>query len=342
MRSTSILPFLLGLTAVLSLSGCGYVHFGRYDAPATTNSALTEENTDLRVEKKILQQELALARKEGQALRAALESGNASGADQTELANRLRETTQELGTLRASYARLQAERGQLKNLTGNPQDNFAAAEQIAGLREQLGVVEGKLNQSTQQAAFLEQENAQLRREVSIVRQENATLEEQVLTLATQNEQAVAALSQLNTELLAQKTARQRAEDVARAKQTQLELVLANRSIPESSPSSLADARQSSAASASELEATLRIANNTAETASDATLRTSPERLRRLANEAQAATRYHHVVDGETLESIANQYYGKRNLWRIIYAANNELLRGGRPLKAGMKLVIPSE
>jgi nucleoid-associated protein YgaU len=340
MRRIPVISLLCGLLTMLSLSGCGYVHFGRQTPLATTNPELAAENSDLRIEKKILEQELVLANKERETLRNALEKGQAPGSDQSELAARLRETTKELGTLRASYARLQAERGQLANLTGNAAGSDA---QIDTLKTQLDQAEGRLQQSRQEANAMAEENNRLRREVTLVRQENAELEHQVQTLTLQSEQAVAALAQLNAELMAQKSARQRAEDSAQAKQTQLELVLAQQQEPEK-PVSLTDTRLRSANRASELEATLRVAdtNIANEESSDAMLRTSPERLQRITEESKTPRTFHIVEEGETLESISRKYYGKPNLWRIIYAENNVLLRGGRPLKVGMKLTIPAE
>ena len=67
---------LLGL-----LAGCNYVHFGRLPT-AASDPAVAQENADLRSEKKLLQQELALTRREGETLRAALEAGRAGTADE--------------------------------------------------------------------------------------------------------------------------------------------------------------------------------------------------------------------------------------------------------------------
>ena len=330
-------PFLtatLTLVALANLTGCGYVHFGRLDRPAaSTNPELVAQNTDLKIEKKILQEELALARREGDALRSALES---RGSD-TEIAAKLRETTRELATLRADYARLQADRGPAANITSSAAANQAALEQIADLRTRLNTTQNSLTQSARRQDAAEQENARLRQQLDDARRENRALADQVQSLTLQNEQAVAALSQLNTELLAQKNARQVAEDRARATQTQLQMVLAKPR--DSAPvTSLADARQSTAGSAREVDATLQLAVDSDANAT-AILRTSPERLQQAA--ASEAPVSHYVVEeGDTLEKIALKYYGRADQWRKIYAANNVLLRGGRPLKPGMKLEIP--
>lgn len=336
MRSkSSALKTAWALVALANLTGCGYVHFGRFDQPlSSAHPELVAENTDLKLERKILQQELALARREGDSLRSALESRK-SGSD-TEIADRLRETTRELATLRADYARLQSAR----NAAGSDSSiNQTVLEQVADLRTQLGTAERELAQASRKQAEAQQENTRLRLELDGIRRENLDLTAQVQSLTLQNEQAAAALAQLNTELLAQKTGRQAAEDRARAAQTQLQMVVTKARDNSAAPAlTLADARQTTTGSASEAEATLQLAAG-ADANSTAILRTSPERLQQ-ATAAPGPMRQHTVVEGDTLEKIAIKFYGRSDQWRKIYAANNVLLRGGRPLKPGMMLDIP--
>lgn len=341
----------LALGAGLLLSGCGYVHFGRLPEPAPTpNAALASENTNLRMEKKMLQQELALARKEGIALRDALEKrapvvGGVQVGTQSALATRLKETTDELTNLRAQYAQLERER--TRSLTAQSGlASVAAMEQIGDLKAALSASEEKLASALRTYTRLQKEIAALRTQVDQARSENIRLTQQVTGLTAQNEQATAALAQLNTELLAQREARQRAEADARAAQTQLQLVIA-RAGRADQPVALADTRSAAAGSSSELTpATLRLdAADPAAIPADAQLRTSPERLRAAAERLAAeggTVRLYEVVEGDTLESIARKFYGKPERWRLIYAANNTLLRDGRPLKPGMKLEIPAE
>ena len=61
---------------LLTLSGCGFVHFGSLPP---SDPRVAQENTDLRLEKSILQQELAIVRKEGDRLRTALEARAGGG-----------------------------------------------------------------------------------------------------------------------------------------------------------------------------------------------------------------------------------------------------------------------
>jgi phage tail protein X len=334
----------IALTGLL-LSGCGYVHFGRIQPAPAPDAALASENASLRAEKIMLQRELALARKEGIALRDALEkrptattaaSGIPAGS-QSVLAARLKETTEELINLRANYARLEKER--TRQLTpGAGMSSIAAAEQIGDLKAALGASEEKLSAALRTYTKLQKEIVGLRQQVDRERTENIRLTQQVTGLTAQNEQAVAALAQLNSELLAQREARNQAEADARAAQAQLQLVVA-RTGRTVEPVALADTRSGAAGSTNDLTpATLRVeVAEPAAAPTDAMLRTSPERLRAAAN-----VRQHEVAEGDTLESIARKFYGKPERWRAIYAANIDLLRDGRPLKPGMKLEIPAE
>lgn len=333
---------LSALTALL-LSGCGYVHIGRLDPAAAGETSGGSENADLRAEKKILQEELALARKEGVALRAALENRSTDAATtQPELVSRLQETTRELASLRVSYAKLDADRQRLQaDPAAATDENSAATSQLAGVQSELGATEEKLAAALRTYTELQDETNHLRAEVARVRDENSQLTRQVGELTVQNEQAVAALAQLNSELLAQKEARARAEQDAQATRNQ-----PPSDSRERPATTLAEARTTSASGTNDLRpATLRIENAPAsETPPTAVLRTNPERLRaaaaRLATER--GTRYHTVLEGETLEAIALKYYGKPERWRVIYAANNDQLRGNRPLIPGMRLEIPGE
>lgn len=324
----------LALLPLLALSGCGYVHFGRLPVtPAAADGSLDVAYTNLSTQHKILQQELVLARKEGDALRAALD-GRADGAASLQLTARLNETTRELATLRASYAKLQASR---PGTAVTPDPELAA--KLAATEEKLA---GTLRDFTQ----LQNDNARLRTEVDQTRAENTTLTAQVKTITAQNEQAQSALAQLNTELLAQKEARDRAEQQTAAVRAQLTAVVSARDAADATPAPLSSARASSAAST----ATLKLAAAPpAESPSTAELRTSPERLRAAADKTApektpgaAAPRIHLVVAGDTLEKIAKKYYDDPGKWNVIYFANNAQLSGGRPLKAGMELEIPDK
>jgi len=219
------------------------------------------------------------------------------------------------------------------------------------LKSQLASTEEKLATTLRDYTQLQEENGRLRADVTRTRAENSTLATQLKATAAQNEQAQAALASLNTELLAQKEARARADQQAEAARTQLaivvartaDLAVASRTTPSPQPT-LADARETSATGVTALAAPVRLANAPASTAPPtAELRTSPARLKALAQPPAPPTSRAHVVrPNETLEFIAKKYYGDPSKWTRIYAANNSQLSGGRPIKPGMELVIPED
>lgn len=240
------LPFALPL--LLGLSGCGYVHVGRVPAPVATvigDETLLKENEDLRLEKKILQQELALTRAQGEALRTAIQNRTAEGDTTTRLVEKLNATTRELTALRTSYTQLQAERTQ----------SFAATTDAGALQARLGETEEKLAASLRNFTELQREIGRLKSDVARTRAENVALSEKVKTVTAQNQHAQAALAQLNTDFLAQKDARIRAEQDAATLRTELTTVAAT-------ASALAHQRTGAAADARSL-----LAGHAAETAS---------------------------------------------------------------------------
>ncbi|MBI5381570.1 MAG: LysM peptidoglycan-binding domain-containing protein [Opitutae bacterium] len=361
---------------VLTLSGCGYVHLGRRPP---TDATLLQENADLRMEKKLLQQELVIVRKEGETLRKTLAAAPTDGSATSELAAKLETATRELATLRGDYAKLQEERAaQL----AAPRAADPAAENA--LKGQLAAVENKLATALRDYTKLQEDNTQLRQEIAVARQENQTLNARVKDLTIQNERTQAAMAQLNTELLAQKDARAQAEQATEALRSQLHAVVTQARSPDKAPT-LADSRESTASSARAIEgAGLRVPNLPAtDGPPTATLSTNPERVQAAAAAMKQATpppatpapaqtpakvepapagkaaksptitaevmlpvrveaRIHQVTQDETLDSIARKYYNNPERWRLIYAANNALLRDGRPLKPGMELVIPPD
>jgi nucleoid-associated protein YgaU len=317
----------LALLAAPLFSGCGYIHFGRLEKSPVGggDAALVAAYSNLSTEHKILKQELVLVRREGDALRTALERGaSATGA---EAAARLNEASRELATLRAAYAKLQGERTS-SLLTADP----------APLR----ALEDKLAASLRQVTQLQEENSRLRAEVERTRGENTALTSQLTAVTSRHEESRQALEMLNSELLAQKQARAQAEQAATAARTQLSAVLAQAN--RNPPGTLAAARESAAASS----AALHLARSpTSDSVPTAELRTDTERLRRAAepstgHPAPATPRpaTHLVQAGDTLEKLALRYYGSGELWRPIYEANLALLGGGQPLRVGTELRLP--
>lgn len=320
------------LAFVPFFAGCGYIHFGRLPKHQSGDSALAEAYSTLSTEHKILQQELVLARKEGDTLRAALDRGTAGSPDTVA---RLNETTRELAALRASYAQLQSQRGV------TPTVDVTTQLKLTELEEKLAA---SLRNYTQ----LQEENSRLRSEITSARAENTTLAERLTTSVARNEENQIALAQLNSELLAQKDARARAEQMTAAIRAQLSAVMASRSGPAESTTTTATSLGTGSANAQTSSALQLAKAPPADAPATAELRVSPERLRAAAAQANAAapvaeaprSRIHVVEAGDTLEKIARKYYGNPERWSRIYAANNDLLRDGRALKPGMELEIP--
>jgi nucleoid-associated protein YgaU len=311
----------LALLPVLGLlGGCNYIHLGKLPPAALGDPAVAQENSDLRTEKKILQQELALTRREGDALRAVIDSSKTVAGDET-LAIRLTRTAYELAHLRESYAGLEAERARLA---------AASAVTPAELSARFTATEEKLAASLRSLTELREENAGLRAEVQRARSEANLLTAQVRILTVDNDRARTALAQLNTELLAEKDARARATREADAARAQLSTVVA--AGRGAAPAALGVACSGSAAGVATLGAP--------DQPDAATVRLSTSR-ERLAAAAETAPRTHLVVAGDTLEGLAKLYYGNPGKWRVLYAANNAQLSLGRPLKVGMVIEVPA-
>ena len=67
---------------------------------------------------------------------------------------------------------------------------------------------------------------------------------------------------------------------------------------------------------------------------------SPNLPSRQKTEPAKATRFHIVRPGETLSSIAQQYYGSANDWRKILTANEKTIKDANKIAPGTKLIIP--
>lgn len=188
----------VGAAIAFTVGGCGYVHFGRLPAGAVSDAKLAAAYADLSTEQKMLKQELALARKEGDALRVALERTGAGASDTSDLVARLNASSQELASLRAKTSELERARAAAAEATVNP---------------------AKAGSATPEQAQLQAENTQLRTELERARAENAELSARLARSQTE-------LAQLSADLRAQKAARM-----------QLETTLAQRETPPPAPAS---------------------------------------------------------------------------------------------------------
>ncbi len=62
--------------------------------------------------------------------------------------------------------------------------------------------------------------------------------------------------------------------------------------------------------------------------------------KRKTADSEVKVRTHRVERGDTLQSLAEKFYGDRSLWRIIYEENKDLVGRGGAVKSGLLLVIP--
>lgn len=312
----------------LLFGGCGYIHFGRRPpAPAGGDAAMAAAFTNLSTENKILKQELALVRKQTDSLRLALERASEGPATQ-DLAARLAESSRELATLRASYAKLKAERAEPA-----PNTDTAVVARLAQTEEKLAT-------SLRTQSQLEQENARLRGEIDRIRIEQGALTERLTAATRENEQARIALEQLKAELLTHK-------------QPRVDDPIANRPAqPAAAPAPAANAPTFSAPPMTPPAAPLLSLRSAkappAGTPSNAELRANAAPLSSVTSPTSTATpspaprpRVHVVRAGDTLEKMAQQYFGAPERWTDIYEANRRLLGDGQPLRPGMELELPS-
>lgn len=296
--AASLAPWVLG--------GCGYIHFGRAPAPmpGPSDIAAVAAYTDLSTERKMLKQELALVRRETDALRGALE--RTAGRDASEVAARLNETSRELATLREAHARLQAER-----MTAAP------AARVAEL-------EAKLEETSRDHARVQQQNTELRTQIDRVRIENGGLAEKLRVATAENEEARKALAQLKLELLALKEAPAAPATVA-----------ASPAVP-AAPT--AQPVSSALSSLQQTKAPPADWSPSVETAPPASA--NPSAPQASTAPAARSLRTHVIKAGDTLEKLATRYYGAPDRWLSIYEANSAVLGGGQPLRPGMELTIP--
>ena len=310
MRSPSFRPALAGLF-LFAVSGCSYVHLGP--------SSLKDENSALRTEKDLLEQQLALAHKEGATLRAMIETPAPIGATSDDLVSRLSETTKQLAALRLNYERLQTERANSPAISGDTN---------ARLRD------------------TEERLATSLRAYTSLQDENASLSTKVRDLTAQNQQAQAALSSLNVELIAQRESRNRAEQASDSLRSQL-------SVANDRIATLSGARSSSASEARDLStSSLQTALNAQTPVPTARLEADVTQLRNAANPTRpgavqagqpvpaAPVRTHTIATGDTLSKISRQYYGTESRWSDILNANREVLKDERSLVIGRVIQIP--
>lgn len=322
---------LAGVVTVL-FTGCGYVHFGRVPKLGSIagDAKLAAAYSDLSTDHKILRQELALARKETDTLRSALERATAASAQPTD--EKLALALQELTELRTGYARLQAERTTGSNIT-----TTATAENVAKLEESLAT-------ATRATSALQTEVTQLRQELERTRAENVVLDGRLREAMREHDETRAILALRDSELIAQAQARAQAERSAAAKRAELQAALLTRAqLPRIPVGSI----RGSSSAAGPVESPLQMAKSPPAGAVTQDVREPFDDIlpaglppAPATSDVSSTLRTHVVTRGDTLEKLSREYYGTPDRWHVIYEANIVALSSGRPLRPGMELVIP--
>jgi nucleoid-associated protein YgaU len=62
----------------------------------------------------------------------------------------------------------------------------------------------------------------------------------------------------------------------------------------------------------------------------------------LAEPAEPAVQTYTVAPGDSLSKIAKHFYGEANKWRLIFEANQDILKNPDLIHPGQVLKIPSE
>jgi nucleoid-associated protein YgaU len=174
--------------------------------------------------------------------------------------------------------------------------------------------DAKLAASLKSYAQFKQELTGFFADVDKLRAENASLNAKLKDVASGSQDFKATLAKLEGDLKSEKTARVQAEQTAAKLREQLRAVAAAVSAPG-----------------------LSLDKAPSDSAPTARLETSEARVR-----GAAAVRKHAVRDGDTLEKIADRYYGDPTKWRAILDANRGRLPLDGSLPSGLELEIPAK
>lgn len=369
------------ILSLLLSSGCGYVHFGTKPqiVEHKSDTQLAKDNEALLLERKMLQQELALTKSQGEALRFALSNRTADGDTSRRLVERLNQTTRELATLKFAYAKQQEE-----------QSRYEPAE----FKVKLKLTEEKLATTLRDYTKLQEEVVQLRSEIGVVRQENGVLTAEVKEIKTINLQAQLALNQLNNDLLSQKAARFKAEQDINTLSVALKEIAPNTSaLALLRTGSAAEARTllaehaketaglqaqietgRSAVATSELAREKAVSNlavfvndavqlraentqlkiqlsqarqglagtttNTTREFNSGLVTIKPIDTTLVVSTTKQPSKYHVICTGDTLAKISSKYYGTKDKWKDIAVANYDILGREGTLVEGYQLRIP--
>lgn len=187
--------------------------------------------------------------------------------------------------------------------------SVATVESIAPMR----ATDDKLTSSLKSFGSLQQELAVIVGEIERLRAENANLSSQLKEAVARADAALSALGRKEIEARDERLAREETDQAARILYDQLRAV----------------ARAVGTVG-------LNLEQLTADSPPTARLEMNTGRLRFAAE--QAVT--HKVKSGDTLQTLAQRYYGDASKWRVIFNANPARLPLDGNLKVGSEIEIP--
>jgi len=309
------LPLALSLIASLALVGCTTAPAegsatGEPAAPAEKAESKTAPAASEKKAEPAADKPAAATASSAASERSTASTSSTTRSDDanstSRLITQLNDATREIATLRASNAKLKA---------AGAAPAPAATPAPASVREP-DPADAKLAASFRSYAQFKQELAGFFADIDKLRTENAALNAKLKEVASGSQDFKATLAKLESELKSEKAARAQAEQTAAKLREQLRVVAAAVST-----------------------AGLALDKAPADGATTARLETSEARLR---GTPAATARKHTVKAGETLEKIADRYYGDPTKWRAILDANRGRLPLDGTLPSGLELEIPAK
>ena len=226
----------------------------------------------------------------------------------------LNDATREIASLRATNAKLKS-----------------APPATAPAAREPDPADVKLSASVKSYAQFKQDLASMFAEAEKLRTENATLAAQLKDASSGSKDVKSTIAKLEGDLKAEKSFATKLEGDLKAEKSATARLDADLKAEKA-------ARAQAEQSAAKLREQLRAVASAAVSGLDPTGAAAEGRTRT----ASATTRHHVLKDGETLEKLADRYYGDPAKWRVILEANRGRLPLDGTLPSGLELDIPAK
>jgi nucleoid-associated protein YgaU len=233
------------------------------------------------------------------------------------LVAQLNEATREIASLRAANAKLRAA----------PPTSVGAPS-----AREPDSADAKLAANVKSYAQFKNDLATMFAEVEKLRAENASLTAQLKDASSGSRDVKATIAKLESELKAEKSFAAKLETELKTEKTAAARLDADLKVEKTART---QAEQATAKLREQLRAVASAAVSGLEPSGGST---SESRTR----SGSASTRRHVLRDGETLEKLAERYYGDPAKWRTILDANRSRLPLDGTLPSGMELEIPAK